>query len=241
MLKEVFGFTSGGVKEVCRWEGLSKCPRHVTHLGEEVKHINVDIAEEYVNINPMSVFEDADESLNSAGRVMFKTVHGSHLYGLNHDASDVDFYVVVEDGKGKHFKAKQSIVDGVDSTVVGYNSFMEMCFKGVPQALEAMFSSKATVDEFKALRQAYRAGGSSVTDVYLRTIFNFSRDRRRGGLKYKKHAVRLALNLNSILDNERFNPTLTDKEIKLVTELYVLPQEEFEEKLNSVSFIQIFN
>lgn len=175
------------------------------------------------------------------GKVLFKTVHGSHLYGLNHEDSDMDFYVVVEDVNGVSRKAQQFIVDGVDTTVVGYGAFMEMCFKGVPQALEAMFSGKATVDEFAAFRQAYKAGGAALVDVYLRTIYNFGTDRRRGGIKYKKHAVRLTLNLNSILVSERFNPTLTVDEIDTVKRVHVLPQEEFEAEINKLCFIQVFN
>ena len=174
-------------------------------------------------------------------KILLHTVHGSHLYGLNHDSSDLDYYVVVEDSENKITKATQKIVDGVDTTIIGYGAFMEMCFKGVPQALEAMFSSKATIDEFKAFREAYKAGGAGLTDVYLRTIYNFSKDTRRGGTKYKKHAVRLTLNLNSILTNERFNPTLTSDEIAIVNSLPGLPEKIFETELSNISLIRIFN
>lgn len=231
MGKPVYGVTLNSVKEKCSFTETASCPRHKFHVGGIIKNMTEGFNENTI---------EPDMYVNK-NRILFKTVHGSHLYGLNHASSDLDYYVVVEDSGKHHFKTKQTIVDGVDSTVIGYNAFMENCFKGVPQALEAMFSDKATIDEFGALRQAYKAGGSSVTDVYLRTIFNFSRDGRRGGLKYKKHAVRLALNLNSILESERFNPTLNVNEIKLVTDMHVLPQEEFEKKLNSVSLIQIFS
>lgn len=173
-------------------------------------------------------------------KILLQTIHGSHLYGLNHERSDLDYYIVVSDEDNKITKATQTIVDGIDTTVIGYGSFMEMCFKGVPQALEAMFSTSATIDEFKAFRDAYRAGGAGVVDVYRRTIYNFTYETRQGQ-KYKKHAVRLMLNLNSLLKFERFNPRLTSDEISIVNSLHLLPEKNFVEEVNRISLVSIFN
>lgn len=173
-------------------------------------------------------------------KVLLHTVHGSHLYGLNHADSDMDYYIVVADEDKINTKARQKIIDGIDTTVVGYGMFMEMCFKGVPQALEAMFSGKATIDELKAFREAYRAGGAGMIDVYRRTIYNFTYESRQGE-KYKKHAVRLMLNLNSLLQFEKFNPTLTSDEIAIVNRLHLLPEKFFVEEVNRMSLVSIFD
>ena len=172
-------------------------------------------------------------------KTLLYTIHGSHLYGMNHAESDIDYYMVVSE-ENRKVKAKQTIIDGIDTTVVGYSGFMEMCFKGVPQALEAMFSTQATIDELKAFRSSYKAGGAGVVDVYRRTIYNFSHE-KRSGEKYKKHAVRLTLNLNSLLQYEKFNPTLTSDEIAIVNRLHLLPEKIFESELNAISLVQIFN
>lgn len=169
--------------------------------------------------------------------VVLKTIHGSRLYGLDNAFSDYDYYVVVSDSQRKD---RQSITGDVDVNMVGFDSFLEKCFKGVPQALEAMFSRSATVDVFDSLRRSYKAGGSSVVDTYMRTIYSFSKDERSGGLRYKKHAARLTLNFNSLLMHEKFNPALSVEEKKIVNSLFMLGQDDFECEINKLSLVEIF-
>lgn len=143
-------------------------------------------------------------------RVLFKTIHGSHLYGLAHADSDTDFYTVLEPVKRKRYKyAKQSIVDGVDSVTVDLGTWLRLCDKGVPQALEAMFSTVPEVDHLAELRNSYRVGIDSMRDTYYRAMDNFV---KANDFKRKKHALRLYLNLKQAARYGRFNPTLTDKQ-----------------------------
>ena len=138
--------------------------------------------------------------------MLFKTLHGSHLYGLAHEGSDKDYYVVLDTQKKKKAKyARQSIVDGVDTTVVDFGTWVNMCQHGTPQALEAMFSSMAEVDEISNFRQAFRVG-DGIRDTYYRTIDNFLAEE---DFKRNRHAIRLALNLRDALRYGRFNPTLS--------------------------------
>lgn len=142
--------------------------------------------------------------------VLFQTVHGSHLYGTNHSGSDYDLYTVVDRMPKQRAKyAKQTIVDGVDSTVVDFGTWIGMCQRGVPQALEAMFSTKATYDDLSPFRAGFRVDGYAVAERYLKTMKAFIYD-DTGSLKKKKHAMRLALNLNHIGIYGRFNPTLNE-------------------------------
>lgn len=63
--------------------------------------------------------------------ILFKTIHGSRLYGLNHAESDEDFYTVVSRPRGRKYNwAKQSIVDGLDSVVIDFPTWLRLCEKG---------------------------------------------------------------------------------------------------------------
>jgi hypothetical protein len=140
--------------------------------------------------------------------VLFKTVHGSRLYGLNHAGSDEDYYTVVSKVKTNKAKyAKQSIVDGVDSMTMDIGTWLRYCEMGVPQALEAMFSQMAIVDHIGPLRAQYHVG-TGVYERYLRTIKSFALN-NEDSYKKKRHALRLAYNMQEMRAIGRFNPTLT--------------------------------
>ena len=157
--------------------------------------------------------------------VLFKTVHGSRLYGLAHENSDHDFYTVVSKVKTAKAKyAKQSIIDGVDSTVVDFGTWLHQCEIGVPQALEAMFSEQALVDKIEPFRLGYRTG-SQCWDRYLRTIKSFALD-EENNFKKKRHALRLAWNFNVMRRYGRFNPTLTEQDVVVINEYAKLEPEE---------------
>lgn len=149
--------------------------------------------------------------------VLFRTVHGSRLYGLSHADSDDDFYTVVSpvQSNKKHY-SKHSVVDGVDTTTVDLPTFINYATIGVPQALEAMFSTMAEVDEISALRAGFYVGTKDVYDRYLRTIKSFALD---GSYKAKRHALRLAVNLNEMMSKGRFNPTLRHDDIQKISSL----------------------
>lgn len=151
--------------------------------------------------------------------VLFKTVHGSRLYGLAHKDSDHDFYTVVSKVKRVKAKyAKQTIHDGVDSMVVDFGTWLMQVENGVPQACEAMFSQMPLVDNLPGFRQGYRLG-TEVYARYLRTIKSFALNEEEDydfAFKKRRHALRLACNLNDIGRYGRFNPTLDENDIEVV-------------------------
>lgn len=154
--------------------------------------------------------------------VLFKTIHGSHLYGLSHENSDRDFYTVVDKVKSNKARfAKQTITGDEDSMVVDFGTWLGLCSKGVPQALEAMFSKMAVHDDIPYFRQGFKVG-TEVYDTYLRTIKSFI---MTGEYKKKRHGLRLALNLNSIREFGKFDPTLDPLQVEIVSELAKLPTE----------------
>lgn len=133
------------------------------------------------------------------------TVHGSHLYGLDHEDSDYDTYRVVLDGpKGK---SRQWIQDNHDATEVHIDRFVEQCFQGVPQALEALYSrQKAMLPGYIPFLRGIRVNKYQAYDTYRRTALaiGLSGD----GFKARRHGLRLALNLQELMEFGRFDPTL---------------------------------
>src|SRR6478609_11053952 len=158
--------------------------------------------------------------------VLFKTVHGSRLYGLSHANSDWDYYTVVTKREsdtrfGRQSRAryaKQTIHDDQDSMVVDFGTWVEMCRSGVPQALEAMFSAMPVgEDRIADFRRDFRAGPET-WERYFRTIKSFAlaEDDSR---KKRRHALRLALNLNEMARTGRFNPTLSVEDARYITNM----------------------
>ena len=158
--------------------------------------------------------------------VLFKTVHGSRLYGLAHAGSDDDFYTVVTKkpvdtryNRQERIKyAKHKINGDEDSTVVDFGTFVEMCKSGVPQALEAMYSDMVIGDDRIAdFRKSFKCG-TQVYERYFRTIKSFALAEDEG-IKKRRHALRLALNLKDIGRYGRFNPTLSQEDIDWITDM----------------------
>jgi hypothetical protein len=143
---------------------------------------------------------------------------------LSHENSDEDFYTVVtklpvESRFGRQTKAryaKQKIDGSEDSMVVDFGTWVEMCKSGVPQALEAMFSEMPVgEDRIEAYRRAFRTGPAT-WERYYRTIKSFALA-EDDSIKKRRHALRLALNLNQMARTGRFNPTLSPEDARYVT------------------------
>lgn len=138
---------------------------------------------------------------------LFRTIHGSHLYGLATARSDCDYYTVIPNrSRARKRYAKQIIVGDLDTMVIDFSTFRQYCDIGVPQALEALFSPVAEVDFIADFRRGYRIDTAAVVGRYRRTIKSFSLG---GDYKRRRHALRLAVNLREAVETGRFNPVLT--------------------------------
>ena len=163
--------------------------------------------------------------------VIFKTQHGSKLYGLNHANSDDDWYLVTN----SRAKGYQSVNDGIDTLQVGFARFVELASLGTPQTLEAMFSQEAVYDEIADFRASFHATGADVNRRYTREIKRLSFELP---MKRRRHAIRLAFNLQDLRRYGRFNPRLSEAQIKLAND-YTDPGEQegsqrYREYLNSL-------
>lgn len=144
--------------------------------------------------------------------VLFSTPHGSRLYGLAHAGSDNDTFVVHPSSARR---ARQTISGGEDLMRMNFEYFLQHAAIGSHQSLEAMFSKQATVDHFSELRADFRAAGPEVMDRYLRTAKKFATS---DSYKKRRNALRLLLNLRDIERYGRFDPTLSERQVKLVSE-----------------------
>lgn len=148
---------------------------------------------------------------------ILETIHGSHLYGLNHSDSDLDYFRVVDTSRSR---AKHKVTEELDYVEVPFDRFMENVFNGSHQSCEALFSPVATVDpRYQALFNAIRVTGADAFARYRRTIRAFS----YGTMKQRRHAVRLGFNLRDLRLSGRFNPQLTDDQrtkVIVLSQLY---------------------
>lgn len=145
------------------------------------------------------------------GDLIFSTVAGSHLYGLAHEASDMDVYEVYG---GKSLKLHQR-TDGHDDSVRGtLDAFLKRAYSGSHQSVEALFSKKKVwgldmQEKYGSLVDNLFIEGGEVFAKYERTIRKFC----YGDFKRRRHACRLRLNLQDLRDYGRFDPTMTETQI----------------------------
>ena len=145
--------------------------------------------------------------MGSDGSVeLFRTVHGSRLYGFDHGQSDWDIFIVTLEDRGR---ARHTVTEFYDTVRVGWRTFLEHAESGSHQPIEALFSPyKQWSPEGEWLRpmvEGMRISGRGVVEKYERTIKKFS----YGDYKRRRHAVRLSLNLQGLRSEGKFNPVLS--------------------------------
>jgi hypothetical protein len=134
--------------------------------------------------------------------VIFRTVHGSRLYGFAHAGSDSDTYVVTT---SKRDRPRQHVNGDTDTVTVGWDTFLRYAMAGSHQSVEALFSPLKAWEshhELAPLIDGLRVAGGEVSAKYERTIRAFC----FGDFKRRRHAVRLASNLGDLRECGRFNP-----------------------------------
>jgi len=177
-------------------------------------------------------------------RILLRCKHGSHLYGLATPQSDLDFYVVYE-FPWKNYRPKkqidQKIVEDIDTTTVSLDRFTDLCFKGIPQALEALFADSAKwlqydnswYDKSQAIKDNLDLYIPTVLETYSRTSWNFF---EKDNSKKNRHAMRLCLNARDLKEKGSFNPTLEPKICAEITQIAELPRRQREDKFKDLFF-----
>lgn len=133
--------------------------------------------------------------------MIFETVHGSHLYGWNHENSDMDIFRVTDSNSPK---ALQKHEGGLDIVTVGFSTFLARAIAGSHQSVEALFSREKVWynDMYRAMLANTRVCGGDVYAKYERTIKKFC----YGDFKKRRHACRLSLNLRELRMYGTFDP-----------------------------------
>lgn len=148
-------------------------------------------------------------------QLIFRTVHGSHLYGLAHEDSDRDVYEVYE---GSDTGLRHSISGEVDTVRGSLHAFISRAETGSHQSCEALFSRKkewapGMFEKWGPYIESFRVVGGDVFEKYERTIRKFC----YLDFKRRRHAVRLYLNLKELRKTGQFDPTLGTLAASLAT------------------------
>ncbi len=99
-----------------------------------------------------------------------------------------------------------------------------------------MFSKLSKSDFFEDYRQGYYASDPKVVNTYMRTIKSFSLSET---FKLRRHALRIAHNLNEILYTGRFNPTLSPNVAEEITRQAQQEPKEYFVSLKKVSLVEV--
>lgn len=177
-------------------------------------------------------------------KVLLKTLHGSHLYGLNTATSDLDYYLVYE-FPWKNYRPRkqidQTIQDDTDTTTASLERFTDLCVKGVPQSLETLFSDPAKWLEYdvswyyksSTIKELVLSHISEVLETYKRTAWNFF---EKDDFKKNRHALRLCLNAMDLKEKGYFNPTIEPNVREEMTRFAALPRAQRKDKFKYVFF-----
>lgn len=213
--------------------GRANCPERIEIVDYQIPNVLAHSLAERRSLSvPLGAWTNEDT-------VLFKTVHGSKLYGLAKTTSDDDFYIVTPTKyTARKINAKQKIEGNDDTTSMDFASFVTLAKRGVPQTLETMFSRKSRSDFFEDYRQGYYASDPEVIHTYMRTIKSFSLS-PKDPYKRKRHALRLSINLEELLYTGRFNPTLSSANAIRITRLAQKEGIEYFKELKKICPIEV--
>lgn len=153
--------------------------------------------------------------------VLFTTITGSHMYGLAHANSDNDKAIILVDSpeiSQKRFT--QEFIGNDDIQTFTFNKLLSQALRGVPSALEIMWSTKATPSWADSIRFSIRPKLGGAISRHHGYILNSLKqldsksdltDYKR--MKIARHCARWALNANKLYLHGIYNPTLTQSEI----------------------------
>lgn len=172
--------------------------------------------------------------------------HGSHLYGLDTPDSDLDLYTIY-DFRHKNYRPskqiEQSINDETDHVKISLDKYIEHLKKGVPQAVEVLFSHPDKWLDHDPEWECIAGSLEQLLDIgviletYKRTIINFF---ETDNFKKNRHGFRLLLNANELKRTYSMNPTLSKYQIKIITDLANLPWPDRENKYKDMLW-DVFN
>jgi hypothetical protein len=160
--------------------------------------------------------------------VILRCLHGSHLYGLATPQSDYDYYEIYDFMNHRYRPRKQSdqrIKDDLDEVKISLDRFTDICFKGVPQAIEVLFSppeawiiENGWIDISAQIKDELKYNILTILETYRRTALKFFYSDKNIEKK-RRHAFRLLINAKQLKTSGTMKPKLTEEQIKLINKL----------------------
>jgi predicted nucleotidyltransferase len=160
--------------------------------------------------------------------VILRCLHGSHLYGLAHPESDHDYYEIYDFLNQRYRprkQAKQRIEDDLDEVKISLERFTDICFKGVPQAVEVLFAPEEAwvvengwLDISAQIKLELGNHMPVILETYRRTALNFFYS-KKDPEKKRRHAFRLLLNAKELKASGKMHTRLNGEQVQLINEL----------------------
>lgn len=152
------------------------------------------------------------------GNVHLATVHGSRLYGLAHEKSDTDYYIVAD---FDYHRSLQEVQGDVDVQLVPLHLFMQQIADGNPVALEALWSPTAVKSlAMEEVSRSFRVGQGRAQHgarTFIDMFIGEGRNPER--MKNRRHVLRLAVQLRQAMEEGRFDPVLRPQAAELLTRI----------------------
>jgi len=115
--------------------------------------------------------------------VILRCLHGSWLYGLQRPESDIDYYEIYGFRNQRYRPRKQSAqtINGkIDLMRISVDRFEDLCYKGVPQAVEVLFAppeawvlENGWQDIAQNIKSELPKHMPAILETYKRTALNF--------------------------------------------------------------------
>lgn len=157
-----------------------------------------------------------------------KCLHGSHLYGLARPDSDTDYYEIYDFYNQRYRpkrQASQKIVGELDEVKISLDRFTDLCFKGVPQAIEVLFSPEEAwvvengwLDISAQTKLELGNHMPAILETYKRTALNFFYS-KKDQEKKRRHAFRLMINASELKASGQMHSRLVEEQVELINSL----------------------
>lgn len=153
---------------------------------------------------------------------------GSRLYGTANAQSDYDYYEIYDFYNRRYRPRKQAIqkiVGDLDEVKISLERFTDLCFKGVPQTIEVLFSPRETwvvengwLDISSQIKSELNQHIPAILETYKRTALNFFYS-KKDGEKKRRHAFRLLLNAKELKASGQMHTRLAIEQVNLINQL----------------------
>jgi len=201
------------------------------------------------------------KTANNFKNMLYQTIIGSSLYGLETKDSDIDKLTVNIESPTVIFgiqganKSVQTITDESDERIFWLKRFVSLCVSGNPNTLESLWATQGKIIFVNPIFQKYILNnnhlfltkniinphlGFAKSQVYKLTNKKFIGNKRKNiidtygyDIKYATHALRLIHQLETIINNNTLIFPVQNKDILLDIKLGNITRQKFLDIFNA--------